>query len=89
MFPGNTRSVDWELNQVIAAGRTSKLLLVFTLPKPQDVPDRAPLDALAFGPLFRLNQIKSVFANTAWSLALDRIDEAASLRTITFNDSGV
>ena len=86
IMAGATRWVNWELEQVIAHGRVDRLIVCFP-----------PLAGRWIGRLWhrfgpdmaeRLARLREAFAASPWAGALNRLDDASTLRSVTFGADG-
>jgi hypothetical protein len=87
MMAGITDWVEWELKQVIAHNALGKLIICFPPFKKHKFKDRS-LRNFSANMEARLDRLRRVFAETRWSAALLRLDDAESLRSLVFGDDG-
>ena len=87
VMAGMTEWVEWELKQVIANNALGKLIICFPPVRRRKWKDRS-LKEFSANMEERLDRLRRVFAETRWSAALLRLDDAESLRSLVFGNDG-
>lgn len=85
MMSGITRWVDWELQQIIARGAVNKLIICFPPMKKRDYWWNKKFSKDMNN---RLQSLRYAFTGTPWFAALDKLDDAKTLRSIVLKDEG-
>jgi hypothetical protein len=87
MMAGVTDWVEWELKQVIAHNALGRLIICFPPLSKRKWKDKS-LRKFAANMQARLDRLRRAFAETRWSAALGRLDDAKSLRSLAFGEDG-